>query len=79
MSRVELTLADDLSDRIDMLVEQGEFLTRQKAMEELLTMGISTYDTVDDDDPQMDEGLFNQAVSDQQDPAMREDDDDYTF
>ncbi|WP_224270839.1 ribbon-helix-helix domain-containing protein [Haloprofundus salinisoli] len=79
MSRVELTLPDDLSDRIDLLVEQGEFLTRQKAMEELLSMGISTYDTVEDDDPQMEEGLFNQAVTDQKDPAMRDEGDEQTF
>ncbi|WP_224450266.1 ribbon-helix-helix domain-containing protein [Haloprofundus salilacus] len=80
MSRVELTLPDDLSDRIDMLVEQGEFLTRQKAMEELLSMGISTYDTVDDEDPKMEEGLFNQAVTDQQDPAIRDEgSDDYAL
>ncbi|WP_224337515.1 ribbon-helix-helix domain-containing protein [Haloprofundus halobius] len=80
MSRVELTLPDDLSDRIDILVEQGDFLTRQKAMEELLTMGISTYDDVGDDDPEMSEGLFNQTVTDQQDPAMRDEGgDDYAF
>ncbi|WP_117595500.1 MULTISPECIES: DUF7120 family protein [Haloprofundus] len=79
MSRVELTLPDDLSDRIDILVEQGEFLTRQKAMEELLSMGISTYDTVEEDEIQMEEELFHQAVSDQQDPAMRDEGDDYTF
>ncbi|WP_224333771.1 CopG family ribbon-helix-helix protein [Haloprofundus halobius] len=72
MSRIEVTLPDDLSDRIDRLVEQGEFLNRQKAMEELLSMGVSTYDTTDEPGQELDDGLFNQKVEEQQDPALRD-------
>ncbi|QCJ45849.1 MULTISPECIES: CopG family ribbon-helix-helix protein [Haloprofundus] len=72
MSRVEVTLPDDLSDRIDRLVEQGEFLNRQAAMEELLSMGVSTYDTTDEPGEELDDELFNQKVEEQQDPALRD-------
>jgi Arc/MetJ-type ribon-helix-helix transcriptional regulator len=50
MPRVEVELPDRLEVQIQQMVEQGEFLTREDAVEELLSMGVSAYDTDDDDD-----------------------------
>ena len=50
MPKVEVELPDRLEVQIQQMVEQGEFLTREDAVEELLSMGVSAYDTDDDDD-----------------------------
>lgn len=81
MSEFEVSLSDRIDSEIDRLVEQGEFLNREQAVEELLTMGVSTYATTGESDREEDETLFTQMTEDQQDPAAREDDanDEYTF
>ncbi|WP_435127267.1 DUF7120 family protein [Halobaculum sp. D14] len=81
MPKVEVTLPDQIEGEINRLVEQGEFLNRDQALEDLLTRGVSAYQTTDDSTQEMDETMFNQMTEDQQDPAMQEDDqsDDYTF
>lgn len=74
MADIGVDLPDRILSDIDRLVEQGEFLNREQAVEELLTMGVSAYETTpEDDSTSVDEELFTQAVEDQQDPAMRED------
>lgn len=73
-----MSLSDRIDSEIDRLVAQGEFLNREQAVEELLTMGVSTYQTDTDDEP-LEEDLFTQVTEDQQDPAARQDQDDYTF
>lgn len=81
MPRVEVNLPDQINDQIDRLVEQGDFLNRDQAIEELLSMGVSTYDTTDDTSEIEGEDMFTQTISDQRDPAMRDDqqEDEYTF
>ena len=81
MPKIEVTLADRINGDIDRLVEQGEFVNREQAVEELLSMGVSAYSTTEETNQLEGEELFTQAVEDQQDPAMRDDDagDDYTF
>lgn len=80
MSKLELTVPARVYDEIDRLVERGEFLNREQAVEELLTMGVSVYDT-DATDEATDEEIFTQASDDQQDPARLDDepDDEYTL
>lgn len=80
MPKIEVTLPDQVNGDIDRLVDQGEFVNREQAVEELLTRGISAYDTPDDSQTESEE-LFSQTVEDQQDPAMRDDqpDDEYTL
>lgn len=73
MPNVEVPLPDRIDSEIDRLVEQGEFLNREQAVEELLTMGVSAYAPTDDTD-QTEEDLFTQMTEDQQDPAAREED-----
>ena len=79
MSEVEVSLPDRIDSEIARLVEQGEFLNREQAIEELLSMGVSAYAPAETtDDP--DENLFTQMTDDQQDPAARSDDgDEYTL
>ena len=82
MPKVEVTLPDRITGDIDRLVDQEEFVNREQAVEELLSMGMSAYDTVEEQTENEGEDLFTQTVEDQQDPAARMDDeqgDDYTF
>ena len=81
MPEIEVSLPDHLNEQIDRLIDQGDFLNREQAIEELLSMGISTYDVEEEDQTIEGENLFTQAVDDQQDPAIRDDDggDDFTF
>jgi Arc/MetJ-type ribon-helix-helix transcriptional regulator len=79
MSKVEVSLPDRIDSEIRRLVEQGEFVNRDQAVEELLSMGMSAYDTTTESQ-EPDQNLFSQAVEDQQDPAARTDTgDDYSF
>jgi len=81
MPDVEVSLPDRIDSEIDRLIEQGEFLNREQAVEELLTMGVSAYAPTEETDEQEAEDLFTQMTEDQQDPAARDDDqgDEYTF
>jgi Arc/MetJ-type ribon-helix-helix transcriptional regulator len=80
MSKVEVSLPDRIDSEIRRLVDQGEFVNQDQAVEELLSMGMSAYDTTSTDTQEPDQNLFSQAVEDQQDPAARSDTgDDYSF
>lgn len=81
MSKLELTVPARVYDEIDRLVERGEFLNREQAVEELLTMGVSVYDTDAATEEETDEEIFTQTADDQQDPARLDDepDDEYTL
>lgn len=76
MPSMEVSLPDRIDSQIDRLVEQGEFLNREQAIEELVSMGVSAYTTTDDSPEEMREDMFSQTVDDQQDPAARTDPDD---
>lgn len=54
MARIEVDIPTRLDTQIGQLVEDGEFLNRQEAVEELLTTGLQTYQT--DVDIEEDEG-----------------------
>lgn len=45
MARIEIDIPTRLDTQIGQLVDDGEFLNRQEAVEELLTTGIQTYQT----------------------------------
>ena len=79
MSKVEVSLPDRIDSEIRRLVEQGEFVNQDQAVEELLSMGMSAYNTTTESQ-EPDQNLFSQAVEDQQDPAARsEGGDEYSF
>lgn len=78
MSKIKISLPDQVDSDIQRLVEQGEFINRDQAVEDLLTRGISAYNTTtDDSDSPVDDEMFGQTTAEQQDPAMQ--DDDYGF
>lgn len=53
MPTYEIDLPGHLEAEIDRMVDQGEFLTREEAFEELLTAGVSAYNVDTDDDEEM--------------------------
>jgi metal-responsive CopG/Arc/MetJ family transcriptional regulator len=79
MSKLETDLPERITGEIDRLVEQGEFINREQAIEELLSMGVSAYSTDVTTDEEEDVTLFTQTVEEQQDPAMQDEGDEYTF
>ncbi|GAD53710.1 hypothetical protein MBEHAL_2470 [Halarchaeum acidiphilum MH1-52-1] len=59
---MEINIPDHIEMQIAQLVEQGEFLTREDAIEDLLSAGIKAYKTsgpMDEDEPGLeDEGMM---------------------
>lgn len=54
MPKVEINIPEHLEMQIAQMVEQGEFLNREEAIEDLLSTGMKAYKTsgpMDDDDP----------------------------
>lgn len=74
MPKTEVDLPDRIDSDITRLVEQGEFLNREQAYEELLKMGISAYGPAEETADEPGEDLFSQRVEEQQDPAAHHDD-----
>jgi len=63
MPNVEITVPEHLEMRITQLVEDGEFLNREEAIEDLLSTGIKAYKTSgpveDDEEPSYeDDGMM---------------------
>ncbi|GAA0671914.1 cell surface protein [Natronoarchaeum mannanilyticum] len=53
MANVEITVPEQLEMQIAQMVEQDEFVTREEAVEELLSTGLKAYKTsgpMDDED-----------------------------
>ncbi|WP_435115190.1 DUF7120 family protein [Halolamina sp. C58] len=72
MAQIEVDLPDRITGELDRLVESGEFLNRERAVEDLLQRGVSAYDIEEEPTEELDSDLFTQTVEDQQDPAMQE-------
>jgi len=80
MPSAEISLPDDVDIEIRQLVDEGEFINRDQAVEELLSLGVSAYTTDESPNQTTDDDLFTQVVDDQQDPAIRnESDDEHTL
>ena len=81
MAQIEVDLPDRIDGELNRLVESGEFLNRERAIEDLLQRGVSAYDIEEEPAEELDSDLFTQTVEDQQDPAMQEgsSDDEPTF
>lgn len=76
MSKTEVTLPDRIHSDISRLVEEGEFVNQEQAIEELLSMGMSAYNTTSTADESPADEWDIQAAEDQQDPGMRGSSDD---
>ena len=62
MPKVEITVPEHLEMQIAQLVEQGEFVNREEAIEELLSTGLRAYKTsgpIEEEEPGFeDEGMM---------------------
>ena len=61
MPKVEITIPEHLEMQIAQMVEQGEFLNREEAIEELLSTGLRAYKTsgpIDDEQGFEDDGMM---------------------
>ncbi len=75
MPKVEITIPEHLEMQIAQFVEQGEFLTREEAIENLLSTGVKAYKTsgpMDDDGGFEDDGVMG-------DDGMMGHEDEYVF
>ena len=75
MPKVEINIPEHLEMQVAQMVEQGEFVNREEAIEDLLSTGLKAYKTSgpqDDDEPGFDEGGF-------EDDGMMGHDDEYVF
>jgi len=80
MSEIRLDLPDRIDSEIDRFVNQGEFINRDEAVEELLTLGLTAFDVEEDTGREPGEDLFTQATDDRHDPAADTDpEDEYTL
>lgn len=83
MTRIEASISTRLDTDIDQLVEQGEFLNRQEAVSELLSVGLQTYQ-IDSADEEEGELEFADEMMNPGDRPMGPEDEDeggdeYTF
>jgi Arc/MetJ-type ribon-helix-helix transcriptional regulator len=62
MPKVEITIPDRIEMQITQMVEEGEFLNREEAIEELISTGVKAYKTSgpmdDEEDPIEDDGMM---------------------
>ncbi|MFD1512392.1 ribbon-helix-helix domain-containing protein [Halomarina rubra] len=71
MPKVEINIPEHLEMQMTQMIEQGEFVNREEAVEDLLAAGLRAYRTgsaMDDDEP----GAF-------EDDGMMGHDDEYVF
>jgi Arc/MetJ-type ribon-helix-helix transcriptional regulator len=71
MPKVEITIPEHLEMQIAQMVEQGEFLNREEAIEDLLSTGLKAYKTSGPTDDEEDPGY--------EDDGMMGHDDEYVF
>lgn len=81
MPTFEVSLPDKLESELTRLVDQGEYLNRDQAVEDLLSKGLSAYNTTERTTEENFNDSFTDKFDEQQDPAMQDDhtDDDYAF
>ena len=80
MPTIEVSIPDQVEGEITRLVESDEFVSREEAIESLLSMGISSYTDVSDTEADLGPETFSNVLEEQVDPAMRDeiDEGDYT-
>lgn len=70
MPKVEITIPEHLEMQITQLVDQGEFINREEAVEDLLAAGIRAYKT---------SGPMDEEDQGFEDDGMMGHDDEYVF
>jgi Arc/MetJ-type ribon-helix-helix transcriptional regulator len=72
MPKVEINIPEHLEMQIAQMVEQGEFLNREEAIEELLSPGLKAYKTSGPSDDEEEAGGY-------EDDGLMGHDDEYVF
>lgn len=78
MPQLEISLSDDVDMQIDQLVTQEDFVDRQDALEEILSLGIKEYQTTMESDTR-DEMEFADEMMETTERSLGDDDDAYRF
>ncbi|AEH37915.1 MULTISPECIES: ribbon-helix-helix domain-containing protein [Halopiger] len=77
MPKVEITIPEHLEMQIAQMVERGEFVNREEAIEDLLSTGIKAYKTSGPMDEE--EGTGTGGGTGLEDDGMMGHDDEYVF
>lgn len=72
MTQLEVSLPDQTESEIRRLIEQGEFINWDQAVEKILARGIQAYDVPEDEGTSFDDEMIESITSEQQDPAMQD-------
>lgn len=78
MPQLEIDLSDDMDMQIDQLVAQDEFVDRQEALEEMLSLGLREHQTTTDTEARG-EMEFADEMMETTDRSLGGDDDGYRF
>ncbi|WP_135823884.1 DUF7120 family protein [Halorussus ruber] len=78
MPQLEISLSDDMDMQIDQLVTQDEFVDRQEALEEILSLGIKEYQTTMETDTR-DEMEFADEMMETTERSLGDEDEGYRF
>jgi len=78
MPQLEIALSDDMDMQIDQLVTQEEFVDRQEALEEILSLGIKEYQTTMETDTR-DEMEFADEMMETTERSLGGEDEGYRF
>ncbi|NHN59741.1 MULTISPECIES: cell surface protein [Halorussus] len=78
MPQLEIALSDDVDMQIDQLVSQEEFVDRQEALEEILSLGIKEYQTTMESDTR-DEMEFADEMMETTERSLGDEDEGYRF
>lgn len=74
MPKVEVTIPDDIEVELDRITEEGEFVNRNEAAEEILTLGLNAYEPASG--VESEEDFYSEEM---QETADRPLDDDFEF
>ncbi|WP_459192697.1 DUF7120 family protein [Halosimplex sp. J119] len=81
MPTVEVSLPEDVFTKLERITEE-EFVSREAAVEELLSMGLDAY-TRDTEEEVAETDMADEFADDMwdtaEDPGMRQEDDDFSF
>ena len=78
MPQLEISLSDDVDMQIDQLVSQEDFVDRQDALEEILSLGIKEYQTTMESDTR-DEMEFADEMMETTERSLGGEDEGYRF
>jgi Arc/MetJ-type ribon-helix-helix transcriptional regulator len=82
MAEIEVDIPTRLDTEIDQLVDEGEFLSRQEAVEDLLSTGLQSY-SVESDEEEGDLSFAEEMTNPGEKPMGHDEDDagedDYAF